>query len=186
MGLDGDTVFRMGGWSAQAWFSQMDMGGNHYIRGGIYQYYSDERLKNILGRIPNALEKISQIDGFYYKSNELALTAAGYDDGYKLQVGLSAQQVQRVLPEIVSIAGFDTHFPDPDDHSIITSKSGENYLTIQYEKITPLLIEGIRELKDELDELKTKVAELRTEVTDLEELRGKVAQLRIEVDTLNA
>jgi hypothetical protein len=186
MGLDGDTVFRMGGWSAQAWFSQMDMGGNHYIRGGIYQYYSDERLKNILGRIPNALEKISQIDGFYYKSNELAFTAAGYDDSYKLQVGLSAQKVQKVLPEIVSIAGFDTHFPDPDDHSIITSKSGENYLTIQYEKITPLLIEGIRELKDELDELKIKVAELRTEVTDLEELRDKVAQLRIEVDTLNA
>jgi hypothetical protein len=186
MGLDGDTVFRMGGWSAQAWFSQYDMSGNYYIRGGIYQYYSDERLKNILGRIPNALEKISQIDGFYYKSNELAFTAAGYDDNYKLQVGLSAQQVQKVLPEIVSIAGFDTHFPDPDDHSIITSKSGENYLTIQYEKITPLLIEGIRELKDELDELKIKVAELRTEVTDLEELRDKVAQLRIEVDTLNA
>jgi type II secretory pathway component PulM len=88
------------------------------------------------------------------------------------------------MPEVVSIAGFDTHYPDPDDHSIVTSKSGENYLTVAYDRMVPLLVEGIKELKDELDELKAKVAELRLEVTDLEQLRDRVAQLRIEVDAL--
>jgi hypothetical protein len=166
-GLDADNVWRMGGWSAQAWFVQIDMGGNAYFRGYVGAYYSDERLKNILGKIPHALDKISQLDGFYYRSNELAFTAGGYDDSYKLQVGLSAQQVQRVMPEIVSIAPFDTYFPDPDDHSIVTSKSGENYLTVAYDKMVPLLVEGIKELKDEIATLKNRVTQLETEVTEL-------------------
>ena len=166
-GLDADNLWRMGGWSAQAWFVQIDMGGYAYFRGYVYYYYSDERLKNILGRIPDALDKISQLDGFYYRSNELALTAGGYDDSYKLQVGLSAQQVQRVMPEIVSLAPFDTYFPDPDDHSIVTSKSGENYLTVAYDKMVPLLVEGIKELKDEIATLKNRVTQLETEVTEL-------------------
>mgnify|MGYP006238383973 FL=1 len=59
------------------------------------------------------------------------------------------------MPEVVSLAPFDME--TKDDGSIV-SMSGENYLTVDYAKLVPLLIEGIKELKKEIDELKSKEA----------------------------
>jgi hypothetical protein len=98
--------------------------------------YSDDRLKNKEGNIESALEKVSSLNGFYYTANEVA-QQLGYPS--KRQVGISAQEVQNVLPEVV--------VPAPID---------ETYLTVQYEKMVPLLIEAIKELKAEIEELKKK------------------------------
>jgi hypothetical protein len=98
--------------------------------------YSDDRLKNKEGNIQSALEKVSSLNGFYYTANEVA-QQLGYPS--KRQVGISAQEVQNVLPEVV--------VPAPID---------ETYLTVQYEKMVPLLIEAIKELKAEIEELKKK------------------------------
>ena len=103
--------------------------------GDITAFFSDDRLKNRLGVVTEALEKVDKLTGFYYKANEKA-KELGYDDS-KIQVGLSAQEVQEVLPYVV--------VPAPVD---------ENYLTIQYEKLIPLLVEAIKELKAEVDKLK--------------------------------
>jgi hypothetical protein len=65
------------------------------------------------------------------------------------RVGVIAQDVQGVMPEIVKPAPFDL-----DEHG--ESISGENYLTVQYERITPLLIQCIKELKAEIEILKNK------------------------------
>ena len=100
----------------------------------ITSFYSDERLKTILGNIENPIEKLKQLNGFYYKANELA-QSLGYD-GEKTQVGVSAQAVQRVLPEIV------TEAPISDE-----------YLTIWYDKLVPLLIEAIKEQQKQIEEL---------------------------------
>ena len=104
--------------------------------GNITAYYSDDRLKTKLGNITNALDKILSLDGFYYEANKTA-----QDLGYqvKKEVGLSAQQVQKVLPEIV--------VPAPIDRK---------YLTIHYEKMIPLIVEAIKELKNEIENLKGK------------------------------
>ena len=55
-----------------------------------------------------------------------------------------------MLPEAVRPAPFDI---DGDGNS----KSGENYLTVQYEKLTALLIEAVKELKSEVDTLKARL-----------------------------
>jgi hypothetical protein len=124
--------------------------------GNITAYYSDERLKTKLGNITNAIDKISQLNGFYYTNNELA-NSFGYTDD-KTQLGLSAQEVQCVFPNIVSLAPFDRKVSLPNEETnydtIPESKSGENYLTIDYSKLVPVLVEAIKELKAEIEELK--------------------------------
>jgi hypothetical protein len=109
----------------------------------ITAYYSDERLKNFSGNITNALDKVMLLNGYYYTENELAKSFGFNSD--KQQVGVSAQQVQAVLPEVVRIAPFVFGKADTQ---------GVEYLTVQYEKLVPLLIEAIKELKAELDEIK--------------------------------
>ena len=115
--------------------------------GNIIAYYSDERLKTKLGNIDNAVNKISKLNGFYYTNNELA-NSFGYTDT-KTQLGLSAQEVQSLFPDIVSLAPFDIK-----KNTVNESNSGENYLTLDYSKLVPVLIEAIKELKAEIDELK--------------------------------
>jgi len=100
----------------------------------ITSYYSDDRLKNRLENITGALEKLKSLNGFYYKANDLA-QSLGYTD--RTEVGLSAQEVQKVLPEVV--------VPAPID---------EKYLTIHYERLIPLLVEAIKELSSEVEKLK--------------------------------
>ena len=116
-----------------------------YSAGDIYAYYSDTRLKNVLYNIPNALSKVQKLNGFLYVENDKA-KELGYNNTHQ-QVGLSAQEVQAILPEAVSLAPFDL-----DENK--QSKSGENYLTVNYAKLVPLLIEAIKELKAEVDSLK--------------------------------
>jgi tRNA(Phe) wybutosine-synthesizing methylase Tyw3 len=115
-------------------------------------------LKNNLGNIADALDKISKINGIYYTQNELA-EKFGYNN-YDRQVGVIAQEIQKVLPEIIKAAPFDV---DVDGNSI----SGENYITVQYEKIVPLLIEAIKEQKSEMDTLKEEIESLKSLVGSL-------------------
>lgn len=111
----------------------------------ITAFYSDKRLKSNIEPITGALDKIKQLAGVIYTQNELA-EQYGYTD-YSQQVGVFAQDVQRVLPQAVKPAPFDI---GPGGTSI----SGQNYLTVQYEKLVPLLVEAIKELSDLVDQLK--------------------------------
>ena len=100
----------------------------------ITAYYSDDRLKTKLGDIDNALDKIDTLAGFYYEANQTA-----QDLGYDVirEVGVSAQSVQAVMPEVVAPAPID-----------------DKYLTVRYERLVPLLIQGIKELRAEVKALK--------------------------------
>jgi hypothetical protein len=100
----------------------------------VTAYYSDDRLKKKLGKIENALDKLCSLDGFYYEANETA-QALGYEA--KREVGVSAQAVQAVMPEIVAPAPID-----------------DKYLTVRYERALPLVIEAIKELRAEVAEIK--------------------------------
>jgi hypothetical protein len=112
--------------------------------GTITQNYSDERLKNKISNIPNAVDKIQKLNGFYYTNNYLAKSFGYKDDN--IQIGVSAQEVKEVFPELIALAPFDSRSG--------VSESGENYMTVQYERLVPVLIEAIKELKAEIEELK--------------------------------
>jgi hypothetical protein len=118
----------------------------------ITAYYSDRRLKENIQLINNALVKVLSLSGITYTPNDIA-ESYGYDRSKKL-VGLFADDVESVLPEAVRPAPFDI-----DEHG--TSKSGENYKTVQYEKIVPLLVEAIKEQQSTIDMLKSELTEIK-------------------------
>jgi len=91
---------------------------------------SDIRLKDIDSEIENAIDKVNKLRGvrFTWKSDETK----------KMQVGLIAQEVKEVLPEAVD-------FEEGND---------DYRMGVQYTEVIPLLVNAIKELKAEIDELK--------------------------------
>jgi hypothetical protein len=118
-----------------------------YVTGEIAGFYSDERLKTDIEPIENALDKVEQLRGVTYKGNDLAVRY-GFNDTTE-QVGLLAQDLKKVLPQVVKPAPFDT---DTNGNSL----SGEHYKTVQYEKVVPLLVEAIKELSEKVRKLEGK------------------------------
>jgi len=110
------------------------LGGSINAGGDIIAYSSsDIRLKNNIRPISNPLEKISKIGGYNFVWNsEIQNTYIGND------VGVIAQEIETILPELVQ-----------------TRENG--YKAVKYDKLVALLIEGIKELTKQVDELKTKV-----------------------------
>jgi hypothetical protein len=140
--------------------------GNIIATGTITSCYSDKRLKTFTSNISNSLDIISNLNGYYYHPNEAALKA-GFEN--EKQIGLSAQEVQSVLPEIVKIAPFDMA---RDDDGNIISKSGKSYLTICYERLGPVFVEAIKELTGQIKELKE---ENETIKKDIESIKNMIA-----------
>ena len=103
----------------------------------ITAYYSDDRLKTRFANIDDPIGKVMSLSGFYYEANETA-QALGYE--VKHEVGVSAQEVQAVMPEVVAPAPID-----------------EQYLTVRYERLVPLLIEAIKAQQVQIDELRAKL-----------------------------
>lgn len=115
--------------------------------GNISSNYSDERLKENIELITNAVEKVEQLRGVTYTPNSIA-ESFGFIK--KQEVGVLAQDVKQVLPEAVRPAPFDIMLYEDTE----ISRSGENYMTVQYEKLVPLLVEAIKELNKEIKKLK--------------------------------
>jgi len=142
-GVTGFTINQSVGSSDNPRFNSLGVGtaasttaGEIRATNNITAYYSDDRLKTRLGSIENALDKVMSLTGFYHEANETA-QALGYTP--VREVGVSAQDVQRVMPEVVAPAPIDPQ-----------------YMTVRYERMVPLLIEAIKELKAEVDLLKSK------------------------------
>ena len=92
---------------------------------------SDERLKENIYPIDNALSRVGQIEGVYFNWN-----------GKKeRQVGVIAQQVEKVLPEVVS-------------------EDKDSYLSVDYSKLVPLLFEAINEQSSIIVDLEERISKL--------------------------
>jgi hypothetical protein len=108
-----------------------------FCDGDIQSNYSlsDSRLKKNQQKIENCVGKIKEINGVSFKWNNKQETYQGKD------IGLIAQQVQKIAPEIVE-----------------TRETG--YLAIKYEKIIPLLIGAINEQQEKINLLEAQVDSL--------------------------
>ena len=98
---------------------------------------SDERLKENIVQIPNSLDKIKQIKGVLFNWKEGYGKVHPY--GENKDVGVIAQEVQQILPEIVK------------------ENVHNKFLGVRYEKLTPLLLEAIKELSKKVEELEKKL-----------------------------
>ena len=102
------------------------------LDGDITAFYSsDERLKDNITPIPNAVDKVLSISGNTFDWNE----KSPYEG--KAEVGVIAQEVEKL------------------DLPGVTTTRDNGYKAVRYEKLVPLLIEAIKELKAEVDELKS-------------------------------
>jgi hypothetical protein len=107
-----------------------------FCDGDVVAYSSsDERLKDNIKPISNCLDKVLSLDAIEFDWNDKQQTYQGRD------IGLIAQQVQEVAPEIVT-------------------KREDGYLAVKYEKVIPLLIGATQEQDAQLKELERQIKEL--------------------------
>jgi hypothetical protein len=119
---------------------RLDVDGNLFVSGTIRAQgdviafsSSDRRLKDNLTKIVTPLTKLSQISGYSFDWNtEKQHIYKGKD------YGVVAQEIQEVLPELVQ-------------------ERENGYLAVNYEKLVPLLIESIKELKAQVEHLNKKL-----------------------------
>lgn len=97
----------------------------------IAYHSSDERLKDNIQEIPDALQKVEEIKGVEFDWNEKQDVHTGHD------IGVIAQDIEKVLPELVE---------DRDN----------GYKAVKYEKLTAVLIQAVKELSNRVKELENK------------------------------
>ena len=133
-GLDSDNILRIGGWSAAANRWQLDMNGNMTVAGELIAN-SDIKLKENIEIIPNALEKVSQIRGVTFTRND-------QEDKEKRHAGVIAQEVEKVLPEVVM-------------------EGNDGIKSVAYGNLVSLLIEAIKEQQEQINNLTDEINKLK-------------------------
>ena len=147
----GSFGFLWGWWGG--WVVRMTSGGAIYANSDITAYSSDRRLKENIVNITSPLQKVLSLNGVTFDWNDTAIDAGFVPSQRYNDSGLIAQEVQAVLPQAIKHAPFDRN----KDGS---SKSGQDYLTVQYEKLVPLLVEAIKEQQSQIEVLTQKITEL--------------------------
>ncbi|HUT29124.1 MAG TPA: tail fiber domain-containing protein [Sedimentisphaerales bacterium] len=127
--------------------------GNLHVEGNITYTgscsdVSDIRLKENITPLRNAVEKVSCLKGIYFNNKG--------ESSDNREVGVIAQDVEKVLPELVS-----------------TNKQG--YKSVDYTKLTPVLIEAVKELKAENESLKQRLEALEKTLQQLQAATTKGA-----------
>jgi hypothetical protein len=104
-------------------------------------YASDRNLKTNIVPIENALEKLKQISGVMFDWKDEEIERRGGEDGYfvrKHDTGIIAQEAEVVLPEVVATR---------DD----------GFKAVRYEKLAGIIIQAIKELANQVEEIKKKL-----------------------------
>jgi Chaperone of endosialidase len=127
----------------------LEVSGNLYATGNIWAL-SDERLKQNFMPLANTLSMIDQLHGVSFEWNHLS-AAIGQKEGER-SIGLIAQEMQKVYPELVG-----------------TVKKGDQaYLAIDYSKFTAVLLQAVKELRSQEKDMQAQIDSLQARVKALE------------------
>ena len=119
---------------------RLENDGDLHVDGNVIAYsttISDERLKKDIVKIDNALDKVSQLNGYTFE----------YLADGKKSAGVIAQEVEKVMPSAITESTLPLKMGDDDK---------TEYKTVQYDQLHGLMIEAIKELKAEIEELKAR------------------------------
>jgi len=121
---------------------------------GGFHTYSDENLKKEITVIPSALNKVAKMNGVTFKWKDAAKRGGG--DAGK-QFGVTAQNMLEV----------DSELPTKNIDPLYNVEDGvsadDEYYTMDYNRITPFLIEAVKELKTKLEAAEARIATLESE-----------------------
>ena len=160
--MAGDGATRTSGfhYNNVGWAMMLDASRNMYVVGDITAYWSDRRLKTNLQQLDNFDDVLSSLTGYTFNWNEKGQKMLD-KSGDELDIGLIAQDVQAVIPQAVKVnkAGQKIDEPDPFE-----------YLTINYDKIIPFLVEGYKSQRNELKSQKSEINELKSKIESLENI----------------
>ena len=128
-------------------------GGNGAVSatGNITAYASDGRLKTNVATIENAIDKVKKIRGVTFDWVDNITSEYDFHPASMHETGVIAQEIQEVIPDAVVTAPFNGNY---------TRKSGtdHNFLTVDKDKIVPLLIEAIKEQQQQIEELQEMIS----------------------------
>ncbi|ELY6202274.1 tail fiber domain-containing protein [Cronobacter malonaticus] len=128
-------------------------GGTGEARAAKFTATSDERAKFWIKPVTGALDKICQLKGVTYSMHTTIQNTVR-------NAGLIAQDVQKVLPEAVSVGQTGSTL-DKNCFEV------ENPLTLDYNALSALYVEAFKEIKSEINALKAELAELKAAVVDI-------------------
>jgi thiamine phosphate synthase YjbQ (UPF0047 family) len=114
---------------------------------------SDKRFKENVKEIDNALEKVKKLRGVYFNWNKFYRETLKVDETEDTEIGLIAQEVKKVIPEVVT-----TFEREVDDKK-------EKYYSVEYARISALLINAIKELAEKVENLEKKYGEINNSRT---------------------
>lgn len=134
--------------------------GNVYISGSYGP--SDQNLKSNIQDLTNAMSIIEQLQPKTFEFNQSAYPSMNLDGGN--QFGLIAQDVQSILPELISN---NTHPAVFDSLGNIISPE-VNFLGLEYTQLVPILIAGMKEQQSDLDTKDSLITDLNDRLTNLE------------------
>lgn len=129
-------------------------GNSLFCNGNITAYWSDERLKENIRPLDGAMKIISSLQSCRFTWNALGAEIGMAVQQGKEEIGMIAQRVQEVLPDAV-VVNESANKPNGEKY---------DYLTINYNKITPVILQAVKELNDELQAVKQQLAQIKSTV----------------------
>jgi hypothetical protein len=148
--LRADGYFGIGGWSAESWRWYINTTNGDMTAAGNITAYSDPRLKEDVTPIESALAKVLSWNGVRYrwKSNSAIGQPGKYD------YGILSPDIAANAPELVVDSVWD-------------SEDGDKYKTVAYQKLSPFLIEAIKEQQGIIDTQQSTIDKLQRQIEDI-------------------